>query len=207
MIKRREHLMRRLFTGLLVSGLLVGALGTQTQAHEPMDSKPTIAGLVGASGGEFDQNKNDYDVLLNAAIAANLVGALDDPSASLTVFAPNDRAFVLLARDLGFTAWDEAGAWQFLVSALTQLGNGDPIPVLTNVLLYHVAPGRLGIWDVALSSKVTTLLGSDFGVRLVRLVDADPDIKNPTVLALGSNITASNGIVHTISRVLLPINL
>lgn len=198
--------MRRAIVGAVTSALAAVGVVVPAQAQSPA-SKPTIAGIVASSGGSFDQNHDDYDLLLTAVSAAGLVSALDDPSANLTVFAPTDRAFVLLARDLGYEGWDEAGAWDFLVGALTQLGNGNPIPVLTNVLLYHVASGRLGIWDVALSSKVTTLLGSDFGVKLIKLVDADPDIKNPTVLPLASNIKASNGIVHTISRVLLPVDL
>lgn len=198
--------MRRIIAGSFASLLILGATALPAQAAAP-EQKPTIAGIVASSGGEFDGNHSDYDILLNAVQAADLVGALNDPSAKLTVFAPNDRAFVLLAKDLGFTGKDEAGAWNFLVGALTQLGNGDPIPVLKNVLLYHVAPGNLGIVDVATSNKVDTLLGSSFRVFFVVLVDEDPDFKNPIVLPLASNIKASNGIVHTISRVLLPINI
>ncbi|MGK2957465.1 MAG: fasciclin domain-containing protein [Acidimicrobiales bacterium] len=199
--------MRRIIAGSLASLLIVGAAALPAQAKENEPSKPTIAGIVAASGGEFDNTRSDYDILLNAVQTAGLVDALNDPAANLTVFAPNDRAFIMLARDLGFKGWNEAGAWEFLVGALTQLGNGDPIPVLTNVLLYHVAPARLGILDVALSNKVDTLLGASFGVKFVVLVDADPNFTNPVVLPLASNIKAANGIVHTISRVLLPVNL
>ncbi|MGC1513106.1 MAG: fasciclin domain-containing protein [Acidimicrobiales bacterium] len=199
--------MRRLIAGSLASLFIVGAAAIPAQAQTAKSSAPTIAGIVATSGGDFDGNHSDYDLLLNAVKTAGLVDALNDPAAKLTVFAPNDRAFILLARDLGFEGRDEAGAWEYLVGALTGLGNGDPVPVLTNVLLYHVAPGALGIFDVALSNKVDTLLGASFGVKFVALVDAEPDLKNPVVLPLASNIKASNGIVHTISRVLLPINL
>jgi uncharacterized surface protein with fasciclin (FAS1) repeats len=81
---------------------------------------------------------------------------VSNPTANLTVFAPNDRAFVRLARDLGFTGTTEAAAWQFLVGALTQLGNGDPIPVLTNVLLYHFP-------DVTLREAKSTRRGEGNG--------------------------------------------
>ena len=68
----------------------------------PHRQRPTLAGLVAASGGTFDQDATDFDILLNAVQAAGLAGALDDPNAELTVFAPNDGAFVELSQALGF---------------------------------------------------------------------------------------------------------
>lgn len=199
--------MRRLIASSLASLFMVGVSALPAQATTVESPPPTIAGIVAASGGEFDSNHSDYDLLLNAVKTAGLVDALNDPAAKLTVFAPNDRAFVWLARDLGFEGRDEAGAWDYLVGALTGLGNGDPVPVLKNVLLYHVAPEALGIFDVAFSNKVDTLLGTSFGVKFVVLVDADPDFRSAVVLPRSSNIEASNGVVHTISRVLLPIDI
>lgn len=172
---------------------------------------PTIAQFVAASGGQFDSTSRDYDILLTAVTTAGLVGALSDPTASLTLFAPNDAAFVLLARDLGYTGFDEQGAWQFLVAALTTLGGGDPLPVLSNVLLYHVAPGDLDVGDFALASAtstpVTTLLaGATFQPSLRQVIDNEPDLLNARV-TWPYNFPASNGRIHTLSRVLLPINL
>ncbi|MEO1293795.1 MAG: fasciclin domain-containing protein [Pseudomonadota bacterium] len=84
-----------------------------------------------------------FDILVQALTAADLVGAVADPTADLTVFAPTDDAFTQLAVDLGFTGdpADEDAVFGFIVSALTDLGGGDPIPLLTDILLYHVAPG------------------------------------------------------------------
>ena len=64
--------------------------------------KATLAQLVAASGGDFDKRWFDYDLLLNAVQAADLVDALNDPSVDWTLFAPNDLAFIRLARDLGY---------------------------------------------------------------------------------------------------------
>ena len=83
---------------------------------------PTITEVVLASGGTFDSNGEDFDLLLNAVTAAGLDGALGDPEASLTVFAPNDDAFVGLAQTLGFHGDNEGGAFGFIVDALTLLG-------------------------------------------------------------------------------------
>ncbi len=131
------------------------------------------------------------------------------PDIDFTVFAPTDIAFVKLAIDLGFTGEGEEAAWNFLVGALTELGGGDPIPVLTNVLLYHVPPERLTIDNVLFDtdSVATALEGASFSVDRRSLVDADPDVKDAKVSLRRSNIRANNGFVHTIDRVLLPVDL
>lgn len=167
---------------------------------------PTITGIVASSGGTFDTDNGDFDILLNAVLAAGLEGALDDPSADLTAFAPTDAAFVGLAQTLGYQGMDEAGAFNHIVEALTLLsGGGDPIPLLTNVLLYHVAPQSLQASQVLSSSSIETLLGADLGVSGAQLVDADPDLADPTIIA--TDIQAANGIVHVIDGVLIPTDI
>jgi uncharacterized surface protein with fasciclin (FAS1) repeats len=172
------------------------------------DDAGTIADIVAASGGEFDDNSKDYDLLLNAVIAADLVDALADESISWTVFAPNDMAFVRLARALGYEAFDEEGAFLFLVDALTDLGGGDPIPPLTDVLLYHVSPDLLTLNQVVFSDEVTTLLmDATFSPDGLKLMDEDPGIRDPKIDVGSSDIRASNGLIHTINRVLLPLQV
>jgi uncharacterized surface protein with fasciclin (FAS1) repeats len=197
----------KLFSTLAAAAVLCAA---------PLSAQNTIADIVvaasgGASAGQFDRNGSDYDILLNALQTANLVGAVADPNANLTVFAPNDRAFLRLAQDLGFAGRDEAGAWQFLVAALTTLGNGDPVPVLTDILLYHVAPGRVGPLDLIRATlrrqTITTLLGgATIRPFFLILVDNEPDLANPVVTA-PINLRASNGVIHGVTRVLIPVDL
>ena len=169
----------------------------------------TIAQIVGRSGGTFDDKGYDFDILLTAVQAAGLAPALQDPSAELTVFAPKDRAFVLTARDLGYGGWDEAGAWTFLVDALTALGGGDPIPVLRNVLLYHVVPGSLDSSEVRSMGSISTLLSgaSIFPYGKKRIGDNDPDFIDARFVDGRTDIAASNGVVHVITKVLLPLDL
>jgi uncharacterized surface protein with fasciclin (FAS1) repeats len=171
----------------------------------PGNDAPTITGLVAASG-TFDGNRNDFDLLLNAVTAAGLAGALDDRTADLTVFAPNDAAFLRLATTLGFTGTGEQSAFNYLVDALTLLSGGnDPIPLLTNILLYHVAPESLQSSQVLALDQISTLLGVDVGRVGTRLVDGDPDLANPRLIA--TDIQAANGVVHVIDNVLIPVNL
>lgn len=196
--------------------LLLGAIGTIGALALTVSAAPaagsssgtTLADYVALSGDGFDQRRFDFDILLEAATTANLVGALADESADLTLFAPNDRAFFRLAVDLGYTGgYDEGAVWSYLVDQLTALGGGDPIPVLTDILLYHVAPESLNAFQVLFSREIDTLLtGATFGQRFLRLIDNDPDIADPRVF-IPLNLRATNGIFHTINRVLIPVDL
>jgi serralysin len=199
--------MKRLLTTTVLAASVLAASAAPAQAnHREPAPTSTIAGLVAASGGAFDDDRYDYDILLTAVSAAGLVGALDDPTAQLTVFAPTDRAFTRLARDLGYDEYDEQGAWEYLVAQLTALGGGDPIPTLTNVLLYHVSPGADSLRTIRRTKTIDTLFGATFTVKGNRLVDVDPDITNPRFND-PTDLRATNGIVHTISRVLIPVDL
>jgi len=194
-------------TVLALAGVLsISPAHADDRGHSLSSGKPTLAGLVAASGGEFDKKWYDYDLLLNAVQTAGLVDALNDPSVSWTLFAPNDLAFIRLARDLGYGGIDEAGAWGFLVDALTQLGGGNPIPVLTQVLLYHVSPSALSPLQVIFSLSLPTLQGGTIEPWLFTLRDKEPDLRDPT-LSLPINQKAVNGVLHTINRVLIPLDL
>ena len=190
----------------LISSLVLGIAAMSPSSAMAGASSTTIASIVAASGGEFDNNANDFDILLNALSAAGLVDAVANAEANLTVFAPNDRAFKWLASDLGWTGDSEAEAWDFLVAALTQLGGGDPIPVLTNVLLYHVVGEELLLPQVIGGGPITTLLGATITPRGTRLIDNEPDLANPRLL-MPKVFFADNGVIYTIDRVLIPIDL
>lgn len=187
----------------MLSSVFAGSAGA---TWKPKPPSKTITEVVAASGGQFDRNPFDYDILLNAVLTANLQDTLATPGLDVTVWAPNDRAFIRTARDLGFTGSTEQGAWEFLVGALTGLGNGDPIPVLTAILTYHVTPGARGVLSVLTTKEFPTLQGGTIVRHGLTLQDKDPDIKDPN-LTLPLQVRASNGIIHTIDRVLIPINI
>lgn len=162
---------------------------------------PTLLGTVAAS--------DDFDILAAAVDLAGIGAALDDEGSDLTVFAPVDAAFADLAAALGYTgdAEDEAAVAGFVVEALTLLGRGDGIGLLTDVLTYHVAPVSLTSAQVLTGDPIPTLLGLDLGVDGTgpALVDAEPDLPNPGFVAL--DIQAAGGIAHAIDGVLIPADL
>ena len=168
----------------------------------------TITQIVAASGGQFDKNDKDFDILLNAVIAADLTGALDDPEADLTVFAPTDDAFIRLARNLGYKGGSEADAYGVIVAALTELSDGDPIPLLRNILLYHVSAGSRSSEAVSKSGGIDTLLsGATILPARTTLLDNDPDLKDARIITGASDIQASNGIIHVLTRVMIPLDI
>ncbi|MEM6437331.1 MAG: fasciclin domain-containing protein [Cyanobacteria bacterium P01_A01_bin.123] len=176
------------------------------EASPPM--LPTIADIVAASGDGFDSNDQDFDILLQAVQTAGLVDALNDPAADLTVFAPTDAAFVALAQDFGFRGVDEAGAFEAIAAALTELGNGDPVPILINILLYHVSPTAQSQAQLQAGGTVTTLLAdASFGVEGDALIDNEPDLLNPRFVDALADVVATNGVVQGIDRVLIPLDI
>jgi uncharacterized surface protein with fasciclin (FAS1) repeats len=188
------------------NGIIQGIDRVLVPIDIPGNDRDTITGIVAASGGTFDTDASDFDLLLNALQAAGLTGALDNPDSNLTVFAPNDAAFVAAAQALGFQGSDEAGAFDHIVQAVTLLSSGnDPVPLLSDILLYHVAPGALDADAVLGSTSLDTLLGVGLGVDGAALVDGEPDLPDADIVA--TNIAASNGFVHVIDGVLIPVDL
>jgi serralysin len=187
----------------MLSSVFAGSAGA---FWKPKPPGQTITDIVAASGGEFDRNHRDYDILLNAALTAGLEGTLATPGLDVTVWAPNDAAFIRTARDLGFTGRTEQGAWEFLVAALTGIGGGDPIPVLTAILTYHVTPEARGVVSVLRTKEFPTLQGGTIVRNGLALQDKDPDLRDPR-LTLPLQVRATNGIIHTIDRVLIPVDL
>lgn len=200
--------MRTLWVLTLTAVMLLATLATPAAAsHRPRSHhhKPTVVDLVvkasGAKG--FDRNPYDYDILREALKATGLADDLAKAE-KITVWAPNDRAFRRLARDLGWKGkGGEKAVFKFVARA-----TGDLLP---DVLRYHVTPGKLKARKVLKlaeqRAEVPTLLGET--IRLtprLRLVDKEPDLINPK-LREPLDLRARNGVVHTIGRVLIPVDL
>ncbi|MFK7752521.1 MAG: fasciclin domain-containing protein [Sedimentitalea sp.] len=172
----------------------------------PGNDAPTITGIAVASGSTFDGNGADFDLLRTAVVTAGLAATLDDVTQDLTVFAPNDDAFVSLAQALGFTGSGEAGAFAFMVDALTLLSKGEsPIDLLTTILTFHVSGESLQASQVLSGDPIPTLAGADLTVSGTSLVDAEPDLPNANLIA--TDIQAANGVVHVLDGVLIPADL
>ena len=74
------------------------------------------------------------------------------------------------------------------------------VPVLKNILLYHIVPGKLMAADLAGMKSVVTAL--DNPLSIMPMPGGILMIGDATVVI--ADIPAKNGVIHAIDRVLLP---
>ena len=143
----------------------------EAAAEEPAMATSDIVDTAIAAG--------NFTTLLAAVQAAGLEDALRGEG-PLTVFAPTDEAFAKLP----------AGTLESLLA--------DP-EALADILLYHVAEGKLTAKDVSERGFVTTLLGRPLAFTAM---SDGVLVNNANVVA--ADIEATNGIIHVIDEVLVP---
>jgi len=185
---------------VVISGLVAGPAAAKPKwwGAPPAGSVVDVA-VKASGGGTPDANPYDYDLLVQAVTATGLAPVLDDEGARFTVFAPNDRAFVGLVTDLtGSAPASEQAALETAVSALG-------LDAIKNVLLYHVVAGRkLGPLQVLLSRTLTMANGGIVRPRGLQLRDETASLQDPRLVLWAIDIRATNGVIHTIDRVLVP---
>jgi uncharacterized surface protein with fasciclin (FAS1) repeats len=128
---------------------------------------------------ETAADAGSFTILGQAIDAAGLTETLkgDGP---FTVFAPTDAAFEKLP----------AGALDALLKDKAKL---------SSVLTYHVVPGNVTSKDVAGLSSAKTVNGRELSIQAR---NGKVQIDQATVTQ--ADITASNGVIHVIDRVLMP---
>jgi len=119
----------------------------------------------------------DFKTLAAALQKAGLVDTLKGPG-PFTVFAPTDAAFAKVPKDQ--------------LDAL--LADKDK---LTQVLTYHVVPGKVMAQDVK-AGPVKTVQGSPL------TVSTSDGVKVDAANVVKTDIVADNGVIHVIDSVVLP---
>lgn len=211
---RKSFISRAAAAGVAASALALSLIAAPaSQANEGTTS---LATALQAGQAKFDQDFRDYDILtkaVEAVLAAkpdSAVSVLADGNTALTAFIPNDRAFMNLASALtGKTVKTERKAFN------TVAGLG--IPMVEQVLLYHVVPGSTILSQDALKANGarlnTALEGETIRVRVneskpsITLVDGATKLPNPRVILSQVDINEGNKqVAHGINAVLLPMN-
>ena len=206
---------RRLMTAMAAFGLAGAAAlasAPTASAHgagHGTNPAPTgtrsLAAVLAQDGSGFDHDWSDFDIVDNAVTAVltakpgSAVGVLADGTVALTAFLPTDRAFRRLASDLTGKRYTSEAA---VFADVASLG------------IDTVVPGATVTYRQALRSDGATLTTASGGTvqvdvvcrHFVQLVDADPDDRNPWVVAPDLN-RGNRQIAHGISRVLRPLDL
>lgn len=182
---------------LLTLGADEGALETR------QNTAKTLLSLIleGAPGGSFD-------ILAAYLNLSGLDVTVNDSKMQYTLFAPNDDAFLRTIRDFGYSGENETEAAYYMMGIWTRVGDGNPLPYLTEFLLYHLLP------DVVSTEKLRNL---DFMTTIQSqlifrdkdqpflLIDQAPKLADPNLVS-DLDIIASNGVLHVIDRMLFPDN-
>jgi len=146
---------------------------------------------------EFDDNGDDFDILVAAVVAT---GYFLDPlngEDDYTVFAPNDDAFLALtgAEDVGMDGSAEDEAVEILVGLLGLDG-------IRAVLDYHVTEGVRNSRSVTRAQRISMLDGNSITATggYVEAVGSEAGF-------VGTDIRVADGMIHVIDTVLLPFEL
>jgi uncharacterized surface protein with fasciclin (FAS1) repeats len=185
-------------TLIAAAAALALAAGTVPLAAETMSEK-----TVNVGGAPMYPSKNiiqnavnskDHTTLVAAVKAAGLVDTLSGPG-PFTVFAPTNDAFAKLP----------AGTVDTLLKPENKA-------TLTKVLTYHVVPGRMNavslmkaVKDGEGQAKLKTVSGDwlivkQAGPGKLSVTDAKGDVAMVTI----GDVMQSNGVIHVIDTVLLP---
>lgn len=122
-----------------------------------------------------------FTTLVAAVEAAGLVETLKGEG-PFTVFAPTDDAFAALPE-----------------GTLESLLLPENKQQLTDILLYHVVPGKVMAADVTGLTSAATVLGKDIAIK----VDMGNVYINEAKVII-TDIETSNGVIHVIDAVILP---
>lgn len=189
--------MNRKLVPVLAAGLALACFGAGA-ASASMTSEKTV--MVGGAPMypsktivENAVNSKDHTTLVTAVKAAGLVDTLSG-AGPFTVFAPTNAAFGKLP----------PGTVEGLVKPESKAA-------LTEVLTYHVVPGRLSAADLKAKVKagggratLTTASGDTLTVMEMGSGLAVRDAKGGASKVTIADVHQSNGVIHVVDSVLMP---
>jgi uncharacterized surface protein with fasciclin (FAS1) repeats len=194
-----ELLMSKRFTLIAAAAALALVAG----AAAPLAAESMAEKTVNVGGAPMYPSKNiiqnavnskDHTTLVAAVKAAGLVDTLSGPG-PFTVFAPTNEAFAKLP----------AGTVDTLLKPENKA-------TLTKILTYHVVPGRMtaanlmkAVKDGEGEVKLKTVSGDwlivkQAGPGKLTVTDAKGDVATVTI----ADVLQSNGVIHVVDTVLLP---
>ena len=174
---------------------LTVTLGGDVYVNQALVETPDLTadnGVVHSTGAVILPNEtvvdvaidNGFSTLATAVITAELLPALTNPFAELTVFAPTNEAFDDLATALG-----------------TDLAGILALPNLADVLTYHVLGSEVDAAAIT-NGDVVMPLSMTNSLKLTKTSEGDVFVNQAQVTS--ADITSDNGIVHVLNAAVLP---
>jgi uncharacterized surface protein with fasciclin (FAS1) repeats len=177
-----------MFKKLIVAGVVAGAATAAFVAPVDAKGRPTLV----TRAVEVNAATGSFDVLINLVVELDLADALSGTS-QLTVFAPTDAAFE------EFLGADEATILG-LIDAGFDEATAD---VYTDVVLYHVTPGRRGAsWLADRVGQSIPMVNGDSAAITSSMTGLGLAVDGANVLI--ADVAASNGFIHAVDTVLDP---
>ena len=162
----------------IVGGFALASVSMLTANALGKPSDPSIVEIATA----VNEDSGEFSTLISALDTAGLVDTLNG-NRQFTVFAPIDAAFAELDLDKDSI-------------------KNVPVDTLTEILLYHVSPGRRFSEDILESERVR-MMNKSFTFPSVSEEGAfinDAQLLAPQLI----DIEARNGVIHVIDSVLMP---
>ncbi|HMV11081.1 MAG TPA: fasciclin domain-containing protein [Cyclobacteriaceae bacterium] len=152
-------------------------------------------------------NAPNFGILAAALTKADLITTLQG-SGPFTVFAPTDDAFLTLLRSAAFFNNPDLTEAQVIEYINTSTSSSTPLSLttLTQVLLYHVVPASgysINLSNNQVLTTVKTDAPKTVTIGIGSSVTVDGSASDPSTVT-AANISATNGVIHVIDKVLLP---
>jgi hypothetical protein len=191
--------MRTRITAVLVTATLTASALAAPTSAAPAERPGTrsLAKVLATDGNEFDEDWDDFDILdraIHDVLDANPdsdVAIVKKGRKRLTAFLPTDRAFRRLVAEFQDAPDTEEEVYTVLA--------GFGLELIESVLLYHLVPKqtltfkKLKRMD---GDRLRTAQGERIRIRVnggrVVLVDKDPDLANPRIIAALKNVNRGN---------------
>jgi uncharacterized surface protein with fasciclin (FAS1) repeats len=206
----------------LLAGSVLATAPAATATEPPMTGgAQVVAALEFGYGDGSNGNPYDFQILTTALKATGLDETLKTLN-NITVFAPNDRAFEVLANKKGLLGkgyrYGATVDEDKIVAALLKLPN--PVETISAIVLYHVyakgvLPGAAVVKLPVFGTKLTMVNQQTLGVtNLTRFTGGRPTVilgdkdgnwfNDQVVRSKVDYVLVPGAVVHGISDVLLP---
>ena len=203
---------------IFLSGLLLAASCAEEFKEVPPPAGSTIVQIASGSA--------DFNILTAALVKTGLDKTFNNNnSGAFTVFAPTDAAFIAYFNSLGgpFATLDEVGVLNWINTTLSPTVTPGPnLAAFTGVLLYHVVSSEIPSSKVTGAQGFVTLSSYLSGTVTIQTRLSVSKVGSNVVLnanRIGQNVAgnggqsvtldidASNGIIHSIDKVLIPVSI